>query len=263
MSTQQYMPAMGFAPNRFTLHNAAPERRTFRWGGVQFTLPAIDEIGVAPAKDADGDLIPGSLILEDGYTTDRDGLTPERGTPPNWSAFEAIRNVLGVDPTTKVATGVAAKGGISFLPNSPTKDVIAAVREDGKRRYAESRVEWAQYTVSAYESRVAAARAVGLQAAPPDQDYAKAIQILKKRQEDLGKNVEVAADDEEIAFLAFAKARAMEMAEAAAVGKNIDKAALAEELIRDPKIRASLSRKFQIRQRGYVDVPTPESPPEG
>jgi hypothetical protein len=104
---------------------------------------------------------------------------------------------------------------------------------------------------------------VGLQAPPPDQDYARAIQVLKKKQEEMGKSVEMPPDDEELAFLAFAKARAMEMAEAAAEGKNIDRTALAEELIRDPKVRANLSRKYQIRQRGYVDVPVPESPPEG
>lgn len=257
-----YIPAMGFTPNRFTLHNASPEPQTFRWGGVQFTIPGVDMVGKDPARDVDGDPIPGTLMLEDTYAPDRDGIIPPLGTPPNWSAFEAIKSILGVDPATKVAGGVAAKGGISFLPNSPSKDLVARIREDGKRRYAESRVEWAQYTVAAYEARVAAARAVGAQAAPPDEDYSKAVQVLKKWKEGLGKSEEVPLDDEEMEFMAFAKARALEMASAASEGKNVDKAALAEELLLDPKVRTYLSRKYQIRKRGYMDVPVPESPPE-
>ena len=163
-----YIPSIGFSPNKFTLHNASPEPLTFRWAGLQFTLPAVDEVGKSPALDADGQPIPGSLVLQDGYSVDRDGNLPAPGSPPNWSAFDAIRNVLGVDPNTKQAIGVIAKAGVSFLPNTPSKDLIEKVREDGKRRYAESQVEWAQYTVSAYESRVAAARAVGQTAAPAE-----------------------------------------------------------------------------------------------
>jgi hypothetical protein len=252
-----YIPSIGFSPNKFTLHNASPEPLTFRWAGLQFTLPAVDEVGKSPALDADGQPIPGSLILQDGYSVDRDGNLPAPGSPPNWSAFDAIRNVLGVDPNTKQATGVMAKAGVSFLPNTPSKDLIEKVREDGKRRYAESQVDWAQYTVSAYESRVAAARAVGQTAAPPDQDYAKAIQILKRHQARLAQDnkIEEIPGDEEIRLKAFIEAEAMEMAKEAAAGKDVDKAALAEKLMQDPKVRAYLGRKYSIRQRGYVGVP--------
>lgn len=251
-----YVPLMGFKPNEYTLHNAAPVPQTFRWAGLQFTLPPVDMVCEQSAIDFDGEKIPGSFVLVDTYSPDRDGLIPDRSSPPNWLAFEAIRNVLGVDPITKVARGTAALLGISFLPQRPTKDLVAKVREDGRRRWLQSQTEWANYTVAAYEARVAAARAAGVAAAPPDRDYAKAVEILKKAKGEVEPVVEEAGD-EEMEFLAFAKARALEMAGKAADGKNVDRGQLAEELLQDPKVRAYLGRKFQIRKRGYLDVPGP------
>lgn len=265
MSTQPNIPAFGYSPNRFTLHNASPERIDLKWGGVVFTLPAVDEVGPKAAVDVDGDPIPGTLMLADGIVADKDGVVPPQGSPANWLAFEAIRNLLGVDPITKVATGASAKAGLSYLPNSPSKDLVKTVRADGQARYDAHRLEWAQYTVSAYESRVSNAKMLGVPVAPPDQDYVKAILLLKKQESKLKAQITEAdlGDDEEIAFMAFAKARAMEMAEAAAAGKNVDKAQLAEELLKDPKVRAHLGRKFSIRQRGHLDVPEMEAPQEG
>lgn len=258
------LPQFGYTPNRFTLHNASPEPVDLRWGGVTFTIPAVDVVGSKPALDIDGDPIPGTILLADGVVPDKDGVVGAPGSPPNWLAFEAIRNLLNVDPVTNVAKGSPAKAGISYLPASPTKDLVSAVRMDGKRRWDEHRVEWAQYTIAAYESRVANAKALGVPAAPPDQDYVKAVNLLKRHEAKF--KAELAemgeTDDEEMAFLAFAKAKAMEMAEAAAVGKNVDKAQLAEELLKDPKVRAHLGRKFSIRQRGHIDVPDLEAPQE-
>lgn len=260
----QTIPAFGFTPNEFVLHNASPELVDLKWGGVMFTLPPVDVVGPKAAKDVDGDPIPGTLVLRDALVMDKEGTIPPVGSPANWLAFEAIRNLLGIDPVTKEARGAPAKAGLSFLPNSPSKDVIAAVRADGTRRYQEHRVEWAQYTVSAYESRVAACKMVGVPPPPPDQDYAKALIVLKRNEAKFKAEISEAgvSDDEEVAFMAFAKARAMEMAEAAAAGKNVDKAQLAEELLKDPKVRIHLQRKYSIRQRGYLEVPVAEPPQE-
>lgn len=266
MSTPNYMPSIGYSPNRFTLHNAAPERKNFRWAGLAFTLPAVDEVGPRPALDADGEPIPGTLVLQDAITTDKDGTLPAPGSPPNWLAFEAIRNVLGVDPTTKVASGMLAKSGVSFLPPDPTKDLIARVREDGKRRYMESMVDWAQYTIAAYEARIVAARSAGVTPPPPDRDFGRAHAIISvARAEEKQAPVEVPPDEDEIMAEARMKALAMEMASKAAEESNVDKAALAEKLLLDPKVRAFLSRKYQFRKRGHVDmgeVPIPEEPPK-
>lgn len=258
MSTQTQVPLFGFAPNRFTLHNASPHRIDLRWGGVQFTVPPIDEVGPKPAIDADGDPIPGTVLLEDSLVTDATGSIPPAGSPPNWLAFEAVRNLLGVDTVTKEATGEVAKAGVSFVPNSPDKSVVAAIRADGQRRYQEHLLEWAQYTVSAYESRVQSAKMAGVQPAPPDQDYARALLVLRKHEAKLRETMGAGApeDPEEIRVLAVAKARAMEMAKEAAAGKDVDHQKLAEELLQDPKTRAYLlSKGYRIRKRGHLDVP--------
>jgi hypothetical protein len=194
-------------------------------------------------------------------------MVPPLGSPPNWSAFEAIRNVLGVNASTKKAEGVLAKAGVSYLPNTPTKDVIAFVRADGEARYREYQLEWAEHTVGAYEAVVQKAREVGVVPRPPGKDYLKATVILGAQKRVIEQSMRVpnpqATDDEEMEFEVYAKAAAMELAAKGAEGKNVDKAQLAEELLKDPKVRAHLSRKFSIRQRGHLDVPEPEAPQEG
>jgi hypothetical protein len=235
MSTQAHMPAFGYQPNRFILHNASPEEVRLRWGGVQFTVPPVDKMGKAPAQDADGDNIPGTLVLQDAVVMDRDGSIPEAGSPPNWLAFEAIRNVLGVDTITKQAIGSYHKSGISFLPNGATKEVVATVREDGKRRYMEHLVEWAQYTVSTYEARVSAARMAGVQPAPPDQDYAKSLLILKQR-------------ESQMKIVAVEQVAAAESPE--------DKLKVMREMLLDPKVRAQLGKEYSIRKRGHLEEET-------
>lgn len=259
MSTlQPHIPVVGFTPNSFILHNSSPERVDLRWGGVQFTIPSVSDVGPKAALDSDGDPIPGTLVLQDGLVPDKEGVVPPLGSQPNWLAFEAVRNVLGVDTVTKEATGALARAGVSFLPNTPTKDLVATVRADGKRRWDEHRLEWAQYTVSAYEARVQASKMAGVQPAPPDRDYATALAVMRRQEAvikaQLGDQTQ-ASDDEEMEFAAFAKAKAMEMAEKASAGMAIDKVKLAEELLLDPTVRANLGRKYQIRKRGHLDVP--------
>lgn len=258
------LPIFGFTPNRFTLHNASPQAVDLRWGGVQFTVPPTDMVGPKAALDADGQPIPGTVQLEDSVVTDKDGSIPEAGSPPNWHAFEAVRNLLGVDPVTKEMKGELAKAGISFMPNAPTKDVVAQVKQDGTRRYEEHLLNWAQYTVSAYEARVQSAKMAGVQPAPPDQDYARALIVLRKHETKLkaAMSTPEVGDDEEAMALAVAKAEALKMAERAAAGKDIDKNKLAEELMTDPKTRAYLlSKGYRIRKKGYLDVPD-EAPEE-
>lgn len=262
-----HMPDLGFQPNRFTLHNATPERIDMRWGGLAFTLPAVDEVGPKSAQYEDGTPIPGTLVLQDAITTDRDGIVPPLGSPPNWLAFEAIRNVLGVDTITKKAEGALAKAGVSFLPNSPTREVVAFVRADGEKRYQEHLLDWAEHTVSAYQAIVQKSREVGVVPAPPGRDYMKATVILSERRKTLEKTMQAAPstveEDAEMEALTFAKAKAMELAEKAAAGKGIDRKALAEEIMQDPEMRAYLMQKgYRIRKKGHLDVPAPEEPQE-
>lgn len=262
-ATALHMPILGYARNEFTLHNASPNQLDWKWGGRMFTLPPVDIVGPRAAKYDDGEPIPGTLVLEDSWVPGPDGDIDGR-RPPNWLAFEAIRNVLGVDPETKQAVGVAAKSGISFLPPKPSRELVAFVLEDGKRRYEESQMVWADSVVAGFQTAIQKCREAGVAPPPPSSDYMKAVTLLEKRKKQIEAQLnavlpEEAPDANEIEFLAFAKARAMEMATKAAAGKEIDRAALADELLQDPDVRGALQRQYnyRIRKKGYMDVPTP------
>lgn len=254
----------GFKPNQFTLHNARPEPLTLKWAARMFTLPAVDKISDKPAYYEDGHPIPGTYVLEDAYTFNGDGQVPEAGSEPNWKAFDAIRNVLGWDPQSKTMKGFAAQSGISFLPNNPSREVVAKVREDGEARYQESLVSWADATVAGYGLAVQRNREAGLMAPPPSVDYQKAVLILKRRQaqieESLGMADKMGSPDEELEFAAFAEAEAMALAKKAAANKAVDPAELAASLLAQPDIVESLRRKykFRIRKVGHTGVGTPE-----
>lgn len=267
MSTNAFqIPMVGYTKNEYILHNASPEKLELRWASRAFTLPPVDQVGPSPAHYDDGTPIPGTLVLEDGYTYDKDGGIPSADSAPNWSAFSAIRNVLGVDPVTKQAVGFGARAGLSFLPNRPTRELVAQIRVDGERRWQEHMVEWADFVVHGYQTACDRARQAGAAPPPPSSDYMKACAILEKRKKDneaLWSKAPVpveATDDEELEFLAFAEAEAMAMAKKVAVGKEVDETELANTLLQKPEVRAALQRKFnyRIRKKGHMDVPVPE-----
>ncbi len=263
MSTAFNVPELGYRLNRFTLHNSSPEEMTLMWAARPFTLPARDQVGPKAAKYDTGEPIPGTLVLEDGWTVSADGTIPTGG-PPNWLAFEAIRNVLGVDPITKKATGVYAKAGISFLPDAPSKELVQKIVADGMHRYEESQIVWADSVVAGFQVAIQRSKEAGMAPPPPSSDYLKATVLLEKRKKEIealyGKASETPPDDAELEFLAFAEAAAMEMATKAAAGKEVDKAELANKLLQDPEVRAHLQRKYQyrIRKKGYEGVPGPD-----
>lgn len=265
MSEGQYVPGFEVRPNRFSLLNSSPEPVFIRWAGIQFTIPGMEEVSQqSPAKDADGDPIPGSFVVEDGYAPQADGSWPKGGAR-NWQASAAIKHALGINDDTGVAEGAYAQKGISFLPAVPTKEVVAKIREAGKVRWSAFLVDWAQYEVSAQQAQEALARAHGRQPAPPGKDYAKALAILKtsdaatKRAlgqdvpEDPATNVDV--DEDSITFRAFAYAEALKLSEKAAADKQVDKRELAENLLADPEVRQHLKKQFRIRKVGHLPEP--------
>lgn len=264
------MPDFGFAPNTYNLINGSPSAYTIRWGGLQFTVPARDSMGSHPAKDATGAPIPGSCTVSDSWTFDRDGNLPEKGSPPNWLAFEAIRNVLGVDPATKLLTGTAAQAGIQFLPNNATSDQIERAQEEGLRRWTESRYEWAEHQIAAYNERVGKAREANAPLPPPDRSYREAVAILEKRDQQIQAEIgntqslqapvaEEESDAEaELEMMVLAKAKALELAKKQT--PNIeDQEKLAAELVKDENF-LNLMRKqgLRIRKVGHLDPPSPE-----
>jgi len=266
-SAASHMPTIGFIANKFTLHNATPEEITIRWAGLQFTLPPVDALGTRAAHYDTGEPIPGTCVLQDAHCPDRDGMIPGPEEPPNWLAFEAIRNVLGVNTHTKEATGVIARAGVSFLPANPTREVVSAVRANGEQRYAEYMVEWADACVAGYQRAVELSKQHGVIPPPPSADYAKAVMILEKHNEKVRisisqaqRTLEEQVTAEEVELEAFIQAEALVLAKRAAAGKEISEEKLAEELLQKPNVRNYLKRQYSIRKRGYLDVPSPEPP---
>jgi hypothetical protein len=256
LGAAQHLPQFGWSPNKFTLHNASPEPLVVRWASLQFTIPAKDVIGTKPATYDDGAPIPGTYVVQDSWSLDRDGAIPPKNSPPNWSAYEAIRNVLGVDPVTKEALSPNARSGISFLPPNPTRELVAEIRADGERRYEEHLVDWAEQTITGYLDAVQKSRDAHVSPPPPTRDYERARAILdrNRKRDDFSHHEEVVAK-EDAEMEAYIEAEAMAMAKRAAEGKEIDEVELAKRLLQKPEIRNRLKRDYSIRKRGHLDVP--------
>ncbi len=256
------VPEFKYNPNQFVLHNATPKPVDLRWGGMQITIPPADKVcPQSTTFQEDGLPVPGTFVVQDGWAPDRDGLLPEKGSPPNWSAFNAVKNLLGIDPASGQANGVASQGGISFMPTNPTKEQYEKVVASGKARYDVSQVAWAQHQVSAFMERVQKAKAALAPLPPPDADYHKAVAILKKQDAAVEALLQEPTNEAEqqMELLAFAKAKALELAEKVAKPGQ-DKAALAKELAEDPEFLNELRKqgKFRIRKVGHLEDETQE-----
>lgn len=256
------LPKFGYTPKRFTLHSVRPDSYTIRWAGVQWTMPPGDTVSENSAKDADGDPIPGTYVLEDSWSAGPDGTFPDRESPPNWSAFMAIKNILAVDSAGNIG-GVHAQAGISYLPENPSKEMVEAIVSDGKKRYEDGLVIWADHVVQGYAELVNKCRQANTAAPPPGEDYKKALHILRKHERKVEEAVSVAGpeDDSEMEFMVFAKAKAMELA-AKQTRPGIDKEKLAEELVNDQDFLNMLRKKgLRIRKKGYAEPPEPQEDP--
>lgn len=265
-SPMPYVPPFKITPHRYTLHNARPEAFKLRWGGMRFTIPPVDEVGPKAAKFDDGTPIPGTAVLQDAAAPGHDGVVTRRA----WSAETAIREVLGIDIETGQAVGMAAKAGVSFLPDAPNRHLVARIREDGERRWNESQIEWAEHEVAAQMAGIEKAKEAGVAPPLPGPEYRKAVQVLeryhKKLDDTFGRTVDAAVEsvthDDEIELAIYMKAAAMQMAEGIAKEKEVDQSMLAEEMLKDPKIRKHLQKKYRIRKVGHTDVPDEPAPPQ-
>lgn len=267
MSTQPtpstpYIPQFGYRPQRYSVHNASPDSVSVRWAGLCFTVPPVNSFSQSPALFDDGAPIPGTFSLSDGYTFDVNGNIPQGGAP-NWFASEAVRNMLGIDSNGE-ATSAYARRGLSILPDKPSRDQVEEIRKAGEARYHVFLVEWAQYTVMAWQDQSERSRRAGVPALPPGQDFYKASLILEKHNEimrekmglNTKKSIVEEVDFDTIEFETFAIAEALSIAKGIAKDKDIDSAELAEKMIENPKIRAQLQKKYRIRKIGHLDVPT-------
>lgn len=264
-NVRSYVPDFRPVKQAFALLNATPEEIIVRWGGLQVTIPPVDVVGHRPAKDEEGNPIAGTAVIEDGYGPDTTGRPPSKGSPPNWFAADAIKNILQIDPDSGEAIGPSARKGISVLPVGPTTYQIEEARAHGKERYQAFLVEWANETVQAYQTARERNQMAGYAPPPPGTDYQRAVLILQKAHQKLKQEmgfeldaVEEGVDKDALQFEAFAQAEAMALAKKAAESANVDQTELAEKLLQNPEVRNKLKRKYSIRQRGHMDVPLTE-----
>jgi len=271
MSTMPPLPYMpDFKPqiNQYTLHNATPEEIILKWGGLQMTVPPVDQIGPRAAKDPDGNLIPGTRIITDTYAATPDGHHPRKGDPPNWFAAAAIRNILKIDPVTGEALGSSARKGVSVLPGQPTAAMVAQAKADGKLRYDQFLVEWATDTVNAYAVARDRNTQAGYAPPPPGADYQKAIIILERSQKrmkaEMGmveiEQVDLQDEGTDEDLEAWVLAEAMKRAKEPAEEMQIPQEDLAFQMLKNPKIRAALRKKgLRIRQVGHKGMADEET----
>jgi hypothetical protein len=257
-----YIPQFGYQPRSFAIHNSGFEAVSVRFAGLAFTVPSVENFSQNPAIFADGAPIPGTLSLSDAYSFDANGNIPPQGGQPNWFAAEAVKHMLGID-SQGVATSPYAKRGLSVIPDKPSRELVEEIRVAGHARYLAFLVEWAQYTVMAWQEQAERSRRAGVPALPPGPDYYKAGVIIEKHNEEMKKKLgyvpqsaQVESLDEDLEFQAYALAEALRLAKGIAESKGIQSAELADQMLQNPEIRKKLQAKYRIRQVGHLDVPT-------
>lgn len=265
------LPSFAAKPEQYGLYNPSEEWIDLMWAGKSMRLPGCKDLSRAPCKFVDGAPIPGTLVIQDSYTSNAEGMVPQPGSAYNWKAADAIRNMLGIDIETGEARSTKAARGITFIPPVVDRDTFKAVQADAERRYGISLVAWAETTIQEYETRVAHAKEAGAGVPAPDPDYKRALVIQKKHMDRIGASMptedratesfdDMEGFDEEAAIMA----EAMVLAKDAAEGKEVDEKKLAENLIAKPHIRRHLARtarqKYSVRKKGHL--PEDEKEPE-
>jgi len=243
-------------PEKYGLYNPSEEWVDLEWGGKSMRLPGCKDLSQRPCLFDTGEPVPGTYVMQDQYTTSEYGI-PGPGSSYNWKAADAIRNMLGIDVTSGKANSAWTSRGITFLPPVVDRDTFEAVKQDAERRFADHVVAWAEAEIAAEQTKIEVSKKAGITPAPPGVSYQRALIILQKRNERLGGAVqhdEEIIEESEADLFAEVKAVAMEMAEKAAKGKEIDKKELAEQLLDDPAIRKHLTKqaKWRIRKVGHL-----------
>lgn len=171
-------------PRAFTLHNSTPEWITIRWDGEEKKIPPNDQVVYPHPKYEDvcysakylGEdaYIPGTLVLRDIFQQG-----PMGSTKTIWSASQAIKNVLGIDPKSKKYEGAYAKRGLSVLPEHPTREQVKLVEDAGKVRWREWRIDQAARDLAQWEHKQGNLKQAGLQPLPAPPEIREARALLK------------------------------------------------------------------------------------
>lgn len=189
-------------PREYIVHNAGDEPVTIMYGGETRILPPVHEV-ITPAKtlpaysgkDAEGEYIPGSLVIADIYEENPSFLG---GSTLVWSAAEAIKQVLGIDTRSGTSSGPFSERGISVLPANPPKDLVRETTKAGRERYERWRITEAERIVFEHNERNAKHKALGMPEIGGDERYIKAHMIVaehrKLQQEQIKERLGVKPD---------------------------------------------------------------------
>lgn len=267
--TAEIAPQMvNFAPVRkaFVLHNAKPKPRETMFASRMMTVPAAHVVDKLHSdRDADGDPIPGTYVVEDDYQ-----WSPyTRSLVQIFDSERAVIHILGIkqrpDGTASELTSQHAISGLSLLPRNSPKSLWKAVAAAGDHRAFLSMVENARYTIGAIDSANAIRRGDGrppLSGSPEEQHAMKLIaeydrlarvqvdeQLAPHREE-----AEAREAAEQLEFLVFMKATVQGIVEKAAEGRKLDKAAAFDEAMKDPEIRKYAQKAWRFRKKGYSPI---------
>jgi hypothetical protein len=261
-------------PREYGIHNANPEQVERMFAGNIFIFPPRDEVGPNPAYDAAGHPIPGTLAIRDEWGIGSESLDPSYGEDHmTLDAAAAVRHVLGLViqrvPGQRASvsrfSSRAALSGLSLLPEQRqrTPDRLAVVFAEGLKRFETADLDNARATVSAYLGRTEAHTKAGIPLPPPGHEYEVAVLKLNKANEEMKKRlgsaaaiVEQMVDEEELQFEAYAKAKAIALAQETAKEIALNehqKMQLVENLLHDPKVRLGLKKNWRIREKGYME----------
>lgn len=247
----------------FVLMNSKKRQVTVMFIGNMFLIPAANVITEHSDVDADGTPIPGSYVVEDHYVVD----------PMSNEEFmildsaRAVIHIMGLNPgpngMATTASSPLALGGISLLPRHAAREMWMTVAREGERRAFLSDVDRARAFFKQLEETNSKRKAANM---PATDDYnpaeyerysfliAEYKRLFKQDAVEAPTAVEEDSDLDEIEFMAFAKAKTMEIANRTTTAETVDKTKLAMELLDDPAVRIKLQKLYKIRKRGAMPV---------
>lgn len=181
-------------PKEYVLVNPTDETIEFSYDGETRRVPAYNVV-VKPhpkfddvphsALDENGEYIPGTLVVKDIFGALNEALG---GSERLWNAAEAIKHCLGIDTKTGAASGKFSERGLTVGPRSYTRSVIDGLKTTGRGRYEIWRINDAEETMRAHESKNAVRQRLGMPEVAGDESYRKAallVNMANKRGEKL------------------------------------------------------------------------------
>lgn len=260
---QPGLVSMRVPRHSFVLLNSRKKKVTTMFTGTIVEVPPVHLVGLRPELDADGEPIPGSLIVEDIYMP----LAEFDDEVCVFNAIRAVRHILGLnegnDGSAVTASSPYALAGLSLLPRRPTKEMWQQVAREGADRAFLADVDRAYKYMQSEEESATKRKAMDMPPLPPNGvEFARHRFILEQYQAMTKKQVEEELAPHELSDMEaeleldlIAREIAQGMIERTVKNAEVDKNKLLDELLTDPRIRKAAEKRWQIRKRGSQPIP--------